>query len=70
MNERNAAAPPAPNGSPPRQNGISQRPPSADEIVVLREVKKEFDDQQVLKGVNFVARRKETTVIIGGSGAI
>jgi phospholipid/cholesterol/gamma-HCH transport system ATP-binding protein len=70
MNERNAAAPPAPNGSPPRQmNGTSQRPPAADEIVVLREVKKQYDEQEVLKGVNFIARRKETTVIIGGSGA-
>jgi phospholipid/cholesterol/gamma-HCH transport system ATP-binding protein len=72
MNERNAAAPPAPNGAPTRPvngNGVSQRPPSADEIVVLREVKKQFEDQEVLKGVNFVARRKETTVIIGGSGA-
>ena len=70
MNERNAAAPPAPNGGPPRQmNGISQRPPDADEIVVLRDVKKQFDDQEVLKGVTLTARRKETTVIIGGSGA-
>jgi phospholipid/cholesterol/gamma-HCH transport system ATP-binding protein len=70
MNERNAAAPPAPSGRPPRPtNGISQRPPDADEIVVLREVKKQFDDQEVLKGVTLTARRKETTVIIGGSGA-
>jgi phospholipid/cholesterol/gamma-HCH transport system ATP-binding protein len=70
MNERNAAAPPAPNGVPLRQtNGISQRPPTADEIVVLRDVKKQFEDQEVLKGVSLVARRKETTVIIGGSGA-
>jgi phospholipid/cholesterol/gamma-HCH transport system ATP-binding protein len=70
MNERNAAAPPAPNGGPPRQtNGISQRPPDADEIVVLRDVKKQFEDQEVLKGVTLTARRKETTVIIGGSGA-
>ena len=72
MNERNAAAPPAPkgaNGAPARQNGISQRPPDADEIVVLRDVKKQFEDQEVLKGVTLTARRKETTVIIGGSGA-
>lgn len=40
-----------------------------DDIVVLDNVKKEFNDQEVLKGVNLVARRKETTVIIGGSGA-
>lgn len=70
MSERIAAAPPPPNGVAPRQtNGISQRPPTADEIVVLREVKKQFDDLEVLKGVTLTARRKETTVIIGGSGA-
>jgi phospholipid/cholesterol/gamma-HCH transport system ATP-binding protein len=73
MNERNAAAPPAPLPSerpPPRPiNAISQRPPDADEIVVLRDVRKQFDDQEVLKGVTLTARRKETTVIIGGSGA-
>ena len=72
MNERNAAAPPAPTSgerAPVRQNGISQRPPDADEIVVLRDVKKQFEDQEVLKGVTLTARRKETTVIIGGSGA-
>jgi phospholipid/cholesterol/gamma-HCH transport system ATP-binding protein len=40
-----------------------------DDIVVLDNVKKEFNDQEVLKGINLVARRKETTVIIGGSGA-
>ena len=70
MNGRNARQPPPPNGGPARgTNGISQRPPTADEIVVLRDVKKTFDDQEVLKGVSLVARRKETTVIIGGSGA-
>ncbi len=71
---RNATEPPA-----PRSHGINhpttaapapnEGPPGADEIVVLRDVKKSFDEQQVLKGVSFVARRKETVVIIGGSGA-
>jgi len=40
-----------------------------DDIVVLREVKKSYDEQQVLRGINLVARRKETVVLIGGSGA-
>ncbi len=40
-----------------------------DDIVVLRDVKKSFGEQEVLKGINLVARRNETTVIIGGSGA-
>ena len=44
--------------------------PTSDEIVVLRDVKKSFGEgQDVLKGVDLVARRGETTVIIGGSGA-
>jgi phospholipid/cholesterol/gamma-HCH transport system ATP-binding protein len=44
--------------------------PHPDEIVVLRDVKKSFGEgQDVLKGVDLVARRGETTVIIGGSGA-
>jgi phospholipid/cholesterol/gamma-HCH transport system ATP-binding protein len=40
-----------------------------DDIVVLRDVKKTFNDQEVLRGIDMVARRKETVVIIGGSGA-
>ncbi len=40
-----------------------------DDIVVLRDVKKTFGDQEVLKGIDLVARRNETTVVIGGSGA-
>jgi len=49
---------------------VSDPPPfRGDDIVVLENVKKEFNDQEVLKGINLIARRKETTVIIGGSGA-
>lgn len=45
-------------------------PPTApDEIVVLEDVKKSFGDSVVLRGVSMVAKRNETTVIIGGSGA-
>ena len=40
-----------------------------DDIVVLRDVKKNFNDQEVLRGIDLIARRKETVVIIGGSGA-
>jgi phospholipid/cholesterol/gamma-HCH transport system ATP-binding protein len=40
-----------------------------DDIVVLRNVKKDYDEQHVLRGIDLVARRKETVVIIGGSGA-
>ncbi len=43
--------------------------PQEDQIVVLRDLKKSFGQTQVLKGIDLVARRDETTVIIGGSGA-
>src|SRR5262252_3900470 len=40
-----------------------------DDIVVLKDVRKNYGDQEVLKGINLTARRNEMTVIIGGSGA-
>jgi len=50
-------------------SGAPGAKPAEDEIVVLRDLKKSFGDTQVLKGIDLVARRDETTVIIGGSGA-
>jgi phospholipid/cholesterol/gamma-HCH transport system ATP-binding protein len=38
-------------------------------IISLKRVRKTFGEQEVLKGIDFDARRNETTVIIGGSGA-
>ncbi len=43
--------------------------PRDDEVVVLRDVRKRFGEQEVLKGIDLVARKDETTVLIGGSGA-
>jgi len=40
-----------------------------DDIVVLKDVRKKYGDTEVLKGINLVAHRAQTTVIIGGSGA-
>ena len=40
-----------------------------DEIVVLEDVKKQFGEEHILKGVSLICRKGETTVIIGGSGA-
>jgi phospholipid/cholesterol/gamma-HCH transport system ATP-binding protein len=40
-----------------------------DDIIVLKDVKKRFGEQWVLKGIDLTCRRAETTVIIGGSGA-
>src|SRR5215472_15137286 len=40
-----------------------------DDIVVLRDVRKSFGDQEVLKGISLTCRRNETTCIVGGSGA-
>ncbi|MGA7119460.1 MAG: ATP-binding cassette domain-containing protein [Polyangiaceae bacterium] len=39
------------------------------DIVVLKEVRKSFGDQEVLKGIDLVFRRQETTCVVGGSGA-
>jgi phospholipid/cholesterol/gamma-HCH transport system ATP-binding protein len=44
-------------------------PPAEDEVVVLRDVRKRFGEQEVLKGIDLVAKKNETTVLIGGSGA-
>jgi phospholipid/cholesterol/gamma-HCH transport system ATP-binding protein len=41
----------------------------SDDIVVLKDVRKRFGDQEVLKGIDMVCRRGETTCIVGGSGA-
>ena len=43
--------------------------PPEDEIVVLRDLRKSYGDAEVLKGIDLVALRNQTTVIIGGSGA-
>src|SRR5262245_37692286 len=61
--------PPSAQNGAPRVQDHGARAPLPDEIVVLRDIKKSFDDQEILKGVSLVANRRETTVIIGGSGA-
>jgi phospholipid/cholesterol/gamma-HCH transport system ATP-binding protein len=38
-------------------------------MVVLRDLRKRYGEQEVLKGIELVARKNETTVLIGGSGA-
>jgi phospholipid/cholesterol/gamma-HCH transport system ATP-binding protein len=40
-----------------------------DDIVVLKDVRKRFGDTEVLKGIDLVCRRNETTCVVGGSGA-
>jgi len=41
----------------------------ATDIVVLEQVRKSFGDHEVLKGIDMVCRRGETTCVVGGSGA-
>ncbi|MFS8067548.1 MAG: ABC transporter ATP-binding protein [Byssovorax sp.] len=58
----------------PQRPGISTGIPAAaasppDDILVLADLRKSYDDVEVLKGVSMSARRGETTVLIGGSGA-
>lgn len=40
-----------------------------DDIVVLEDVRKRFGDTEVLKGIDLVCRRNQTTCVVGGSGA-
>ncbi len=47
----------------------SATPTGTEAIVTLKRVRKTFRDQEVLKGIDLVCRKNETTVIIGGSGA-
>jgi phospholipid/cholesterol/gamma-HCH transport system ATP-binding protein len=42
---------------------------AANEIVVIQDVHKSFGQSEVLKGVDMVCRRGETTCVVGGSGA-
>jgi phospholipid/cholesterol/gamma-HCH transport system ATP-binding protein len=39
------------------------------DLVVLKEVRKRFGAAEVLKGIDMVCRRGETTCVVGGSGA-
>jgi phospholipid/cholesterol/gamma-HCH transport system ATP-binding protein len=39
------------------------------DIVVLKGVRKTFGDAEVLRGIDLVCRRGETTCVVGGSGA-
>jgi phospholipid/cholesterol/gamma-HCH transport system ATP-binding protein len=39
------------------------------DIVVLKDVRKRFGDTEVLKGIDLVCRKGETTCVVGGSGA-
>src|SRR5580692_9791738 len=39
------------------------------DIVVLKDVRKRFGDAEVLKGIDLVCKKGETTCVVGGSGA-
>src|SRR5579883_1618314 len=49
--------------------GGARSPAAPSDIVVLRDVRKAFGEQEVLKGIDMVCRRTETTCVVGGSGA-
>jgi phospholipid/cholesterol/gamma-HCH transport system ATP-binding protein len=67
--DRIARQPPPPNDREVTLVQDIARKPMPDEMVVLRNLKKSFGEQEVLKGIDFVVKKNETTVIIGGSGA-
>jgi phospholipid/cholesterol/gamma-HCH transport system ATP-binding protein len=48
-----------------------RRPPAAEAgpVVEMHDVRKQFEDKEVLRGVSFVVERGETVVIMGGSGS-
>ncbi len=66
---RDARQPPPPDPTLPLVHAGTANGVGKDDIVVLRDVKKSFGEQEVLRGISFIARRKETVVLIGGSGA-
>ena len=43
--------------------------PPTNDIVVVQGVRKRFGDSEVLKGIDLVCRRGQTTCVVGGSGA-
>ncbi|CAN5454558.1 ABC transporter ATP-binding protein [soil metagenome] len=51
--------------------GAKTAPPAqaVDDILVVTDIRKSYDDVEILKGISMRARRGETTVLIGGSGA-
>ena len=67
--QRDARQPPPPDPRLPLVHAGGPNGVGPDDIVVLRDVKKSFEGQEVLRGIDLIARRKETVVIIGGSGA-
>jgi phospholipid/cholesterol/gamma-HCH transport system ATP-binding protein len=56
----------------PSEQDAPREPPRVglgEPILVAKDLHKSYDALEVLKGVDLVARRGETTVLIGGSGA-
>jgi phospholipid/cholesterol/gamma-HCH transport system ATP-binding protein len=60
---------PTPATSPRLASDRASASSASEDIIVLKDVKKQFGDTWVLKGIDLVCRHAETTVIIGGSGA-
>jgi phospholipid/cholesterol/gamma-HCH transport system ATP-binding protein len=55
--------------SSPGSSASSGGAASVGEIVVLKDVRKAFDGTEVLRGIDLVCKRNQTTCIVGGSGA-
>jgi phospholipid/cholesterol/gamma-HCH transport system ATP-binding protein len=51
------------------QAGATRDGARSSDIVVLKDVRKRFGGDEVLKGIDLVCRRGETTCVVGGSGA-
>jgi phospholipid/cholesterol/gamma-HCH transport system ATP-binding protein len=70
---RAAGSPPGDGATPlgSAAKGAKRGTPSSStrDIVVIKDLRKNFGEQEVLKGLDLVCRRQETTCIVGGSGA-
>jgi phospholipid/cholesterol/gamma-HCH transport system ATP-binding protein len=50
-------------------SALAVRSPGVREVLVVRGLRKSFGDTEVLKGIDMICRRGETTCVVGGSGA-
>jgi phospholipid/cholesterol/gamma-HCH transport system ATP-binding protein len=46
-----------------------RRPEGAGDIVVIKDLRKRFGETEILRGIDLVCRRGQTTCVVGGSGA-
>ncbi len=58
-----------PNDAAETSRNRLRRPEGTDDIVVIKGLRKRFGEAEILRGLDLVCRRGQTTCIVGGSGA-